>query len=544
MALLKLCIALLTFFTLASSMDHQIVLSSSQFNTYKCSHFGSTLSLPNTTVKSAQWLPNGTVIQLEQGYGLASCGWVTQPIKRDICRIVMHVDTSPRSNLTFEAWLPNENEWNDRFLSTGNGGNSGCLRYPDMAYSSGLAFAAVGTNNGHNGSSGIAFLNNDDVIEDFAYRAVHTGVVIGKQITQKYYGRAHKKSYYAGCSTGGRQGFKMVQDFPTDFDGVLAGCPALNFPSLQSWSGHFQPIFGNPGDDTYVPQGPHWELIHHEILKQCDGLDGVVDGIIEDTRLCRFRPEALQCSPGLDGKNGACLTGSQVGAVRNAFTDFYGVDGNLIYPRMQPGSEIMASEQFYANGTFLYSTDWFRYVVYDDTEWDPETFTIDDAQNAIIQDPFKISTWNGDLSPFEEAGGKLIHYSGLMDATITSDKDFWYYDHVSRTMGRDSHSLDKFYRLFRISGMSHCVGGDGAHNIGQRFSDFAGLDPEHNILEALVQWVEDRRAPDTITGTRYVNQSNHALGVDYERRHCRYPYRNFCHDPLNYKDPDSWKCII
>jgi feruloyl esterase len=153
-----------------------------------------------------------------------------------------------------------------------------------------------------------------------------------------------------------------VQDFPQDFDGVLAGCPALNFPSLQSWSGHFYPIFGNPGDETYVPQGAHWEFIHDEILRQCDGLDGAIDGVLEDPRLCRFRPEALQCPPGTKGPT--CLTGSQVGAVRAAFTDFYGADGTMIYPRMQPGSEVMASQQFYANGSFLYSTDWFRYVVY------------------------------------------------------------------------------------------------------------------------------------------------------------------------------------
>lgn len=152
--------------------------------------------------------------------------------------------------------------------------------------------------------------------------------------------------------------------FPQDFDGVLAGCPALNFPSLQSWSGHFYPIFGDAGSPSFVPKGQLWDAIHTEILKQCDGIDGVVDGLIEDTRLCNFRPEALQCPPGTSTGSTSCLTGPQVIAVRAAFTDFYGVHGNMIYPRMQPGSEVTASDQFYANGSFLYSTDWFRYVVY------------------------------------------------------------------------------------------------------------------------------------------------------------------------------------
>lgn len=114
-----------------------------------------------------------------------------------------------------------------------------------------------------------------------------------------------------------------------------------------------------------------------------------------------------------------------------------------------------------------------------------------------------------------------------MDATITSEKDFWYYDHVSRTMGLPSSSLDDFYRLFRISGLSeyllktfqilltasgHCVGGDGAHNIGQRGSDVGPkMDTQHNIVQAIVEWVENGRAPDTITGVKYINDVSLAL---------------------------------
>lgn len=146
MALLGLFIELLTFFILPviAEKDHQIVLSHTDYHTFKCQHFASTLSIPNVTVNFAHWLPAGTLIELEQGYGVASCGWTHQTVIKDICRIAMNVINSPRSNLTFEAWLPNQEEWTDRFLSTANGGNSGCIRYPDLAYTSGLGFAAVG----------------------------------------------------------------------------------------------------------------------------------------------------------------------------------------------------------------------------------------------------------------------------------------------------------------------------------------------------------------------------------------------------------------
>lgn len=112
-----------------------------------------------------------------------------------------------------------------------------------------------------------------------------------------------------------------------------------------------------------MPAGALWALIHQEILNQCDAIDGAVDGIVEDPMLCHFRPEALLCPPGTSGSS-TCLTSAQVGAVRKAFTDFYGVDGNLIYPRMQPGSELIAQFIYYTTGAFQYSVDWFRYVVY------------------------------------------------------------------------------------------------------------------------------------------------------------------------------------
>lgn len=97
-------------------------------------------------------------------------------------------------------------------------------------------------------------------------------------------------------------------------------------------------------------------------MNQCDSLDGVFDGVIEDTSLCNFRPEALQCEPGITNSS-TCLTSVQVGAVRDVFSDYYGVDGDLVFPRMEPGSELIAQLVYYTGLPFVTSTDWFRYVV-------------------------------------------------------------------------------------------------------------------------------------------------------------------------------------
>jgi feruloyl esterase len=133
--------------------------------------------------------------------------------------------------------------------------------------------------------------------------------------------------------------------------------------NLLSWGTSFYKIFGNPGDPTYVPAGILWALIHSEILKQCDDIDGAIDGIIEDPMLCQFRPEALQCPPGTTNST-TCRTSAQVVAVRAAFTDYYGQDSQLIFPRIQPGSEAISQYTYYTIGPFQYAVDYFRYVVY------------------------------------------------------------------------------------------------------------------------------------------------------------------------------------
>ncbi|KAF4449053.1 feruloyl esterase [Fusarium albosuccineum] len=500
----------------------------------KCSNFASTLKLPNTTVWFTEHVTAGTNITLPDND--PTCGRPGQVVEAELCRVAMFVTTSPTSNLSFEAWLPSN--WTGRFLSTGNGGVSGCIQYEDMAYGVGLGFSTVSANNGHNGTSALPMFHNPGVVEDFAYRSIHTGVVLGKQTTKQFYGKNHTKSYYLGCSTGGRQGFKEAQDFPDDFDGIVAGAPAIAFEGLQSRSGSFWGITGAPGAPTYL-DSDEWAMVQKDILTQCDHLDGVEDGIIEDPNLCQYRPEALICS-GKQTEN--CLTGQQAETVRQVYSPLYGSNGTFIYPRIQPGGSVGFS--FVISDTpFPYSTEWFRYVIYEDATWDPSTIGPKDYDAALKKNSYNIQTWKGDLSGIRDRGSKILHYHGLQDGLISSEISQVYYDHVSRTMSLNSTELDDFYRLFRISGCGHCSGGDGASHIGNQLENLGGMEPENNVLLAIVQWVEKGIAPETITGYRYVNGSQENA-VEYKRRHCRYPYRNVWDRVGDSKDPDSWSCQL
>lgn len=185
--------------------------------------------------------------------------------------------------------------------------------------------------------------------------------MIGKNIVNAFYDHNFTKSYYIGCSTGGRQGFQSAQMFPKDFDGIIAGSPTLAFTQLTAWAGWLGLVTGyNPKDPGFVSPSL-WGIIHEEILKQCDGLDGAIDGydillpldgsvtnisrIIENPDLCRPDLTTLRCSP-RSAHN--CLNKEQMRRASGVFEPFTFPNGSLIFPRMQPGSEIQSSSMFYS----------------------------------------------------------------------------------------------------------------------------------------------------------------------------------------------------
>ena len=337
---------------------------------------------------------------------------------------------------------------------------------------------------------------------------------------------------------------KSAQTFPDDFDGIVAGAPAVAFNNLTSWSGTFYIETGLPNSTTFVPPNLWAGSIHADILNQCDGLDGAVDGIIEDPLLCDYRPESLICNSTATNDTSNCLTPIQTKTVRQTFSPTYGNNGSLVYPRMQPGSEANGAAFIYYAGTpFPFTSDWFRYAVYNDPNWDPATLNPTDYDNAYRANPGDVETWLP-LTDYQTRGGKLLHYHGQADPVISSDNSPRYYDYQARTLGESSASLDQFYRFFRISGMSHCEGGDGAAwRIGQTSSGNATLDPDGNVLMAMVRWVEEGIAPETITGYSLDADGSQPEGGEVVRAHCRYPLRNVYVGPGPAREAENWKCV-
>jgi feruloyl esterase len=323
---------------------------------------------------------------------------------------------------------------------------------------------------------------------DFGYRAVHETTLRAKLIIAAYYGRAAKFSYWYGCSTGGRQALTEAQRFPSDYNGIVAGAPALFLTHMQAasvWKA--QAIRNTPGG--LVPPSKLM-LIHDAVLAACDARDGVKDGLLEDPRLCDFDPKILECK---SEDRPECLTAAQVAVVRA----FYGPATNprtkeQIFPGMVPGSELGWSSdvgRMFADPpdiSKILATAYLRYAVFQNPSWDYMTFDFDsDMALADRIDDGVTKAVDPNLREFFHHGGKLLQYHGWTDPSISPLNSINYYNSVADFMG--GHARDS-YRLFMVPGMDHCGGGDGPNTF--------------DALRTIEEWVETGKAPDQIIASR------------------------------------------
>ncbi|KAF2864416.1 tannase-domain-containing protein [Piedraia hortae CBS 480.64] len=484
-----------------------------------------------------------TAVSVASGQANAQCGSSFTPTV-DICQVTLNVKTSGTGSTYMEVWMPSGSQWNGRTMSTDNGGLNGCVHYVDMTYVSGLGFAAIGDNAGHNGSSfdGSWMLNNNEAIIDWSYRARHASVTLGKQIVSRYYGRGADWSYYIGCSAGGSQGLQSAQKYPNDFDGIISGASANDFNHLQAWSAHFRQLTGVRGNASFLEEAD-WTTVQSYIFAQCDqAIDGVNDGILEDPTLCKFDPSVIPvCS---STTTSGCLTSAQIQTVRSVFQPLYNAQNRLIYPALVLGSQIDAFRLGLLSGSIQgIAQDFFRGAVYNNSNFDVTKLSTTDYARADALDNLhgNPSAFNGDLSQFRSAGKKLIMYHGMADPMTSALNSQRYYQKVARTMNIDNTAMDDFLRFFRISGMAHCgvggISGAGAWMFGQ---NGAASGAPNNIVQNLVDWVENGQAPDTLLGTKFWYDLP-SLGIEFQRRHCRYPYRT-TYVSGDSTDPNSWDC--
>lgn len=436
----------------------------------------------------------------------------------ELCAVTVLVQSSPTSNYRFGLFLPAE--WNERYIATGNGGFGGGINWVGLGTFTRYGFAAMSTDTGHNSSTfdGRWAVNDTEAQVDWGYRALHGSVEMSKQLVDAFYGRDHKFSYYSGCSTGGRQGMKEVQMFPDDFDGVLAGAPAWWTTHMQAWNIHVA-LYNLPEDKPgHVPHDLMVGIVHDEILRQCDPQDGVRDDIISRPYSCDMNFNTIQCSP--ESGNSSCLTSAQISTLHKLYSPWVEADQTFVFPSLAFGSEDESGLLFVdAPPPPAAGTTYVGPFLYNTSDYDWSSFSYEVVQYADSLNPGDANANETDISPFYDKGGKLISYHGYADGLIPSGSSLYLYDLYDRAMRGRGISLDDFYRLYMVPGMQHCSGGIhnapwtfGADGQAEALSPTAysvpGFeDAEHDVLLALMQWVEEGQAPGSIVATKFADDS-------------------------------------
>jgi hypothetical protein len=381
--------------------------------------------------------------------------------------------------------------WNGRFLFQGGGGLNGSVAPPLGGQFAGehsaleRGFAVASTDSGHQGAVfDASFFADQQAALDFLYQGVARTTVVAKEIVARYYGKSSAHAYFVGCSTGGREAMMMSQRFPSYFDGIVAGAPAMrtSFSNLGLRHATMALNAIAPRDADGKPQtraalsDADRQLIVRGVVEACDAKDGSKDGWIFTPQDCNFDPGTLQCP---STKNDRCLTAAQVGAVRAVMAGPRTESGIQVYPgywfdtgiattRGLPG--VLAGPAIpegAVSGTTM--------------NVEAAAVTAMDAR-AMLGDT---NAWTN-LDTFRGHGGKLVFLHGVSDPWFSARDTVEYY----QRLGRDNPDtpITEWSRLFLVPGMGHCGGGERT------------LD-HFDMLSAIVDWVERNQPPARITAT-------------------------------------------
>jgi feruloyl esterase len=449
----------------------------------------SSLTLPDTKVTLAQVVPAGGFSSDSRGRAGA---YKSLP---EFCRVAATLTPSSDSDIKIEVWLPTAN-WNRKLQAVGNGGWAGVISYGAMAEAVKGGYATVSTDTGHTANGGSFALGHPEKLVDFAWRSEHEMTVKAKTIVKTFYGDAARRSYWNGCSTGGRQALKQAQMFPDDFDGIIAGA-AGNRTAMALWIAHAL----LKDADSHIPPAK-FPLVHKAALEACDSADGLKDGLIDDPTKCHFDPRVLLCK-GADGPD--CLTAAQVEGARKAYGPAKNPrTGAELFGTLTPGSELGWAVMAGGPEPYRAILDQAKYVVFKDPDWDWRTFDFD-KDNARFERPENL-IMNGtdpNLKKFFAHGGKLLMYHGWNDQNVSPYNSVKYFKSVEDTMGGASKTAENI-RLFMVPGMAHCAGGEGPNT----FDKIGTLD----------RWVEEGKAPEKIVASHSTDGK-----VDRTRPLCPYP---------------------
>ena len=401
------------------------------------------------------------------------------------CEVTGVISPEARSHIGVVYRLPEG--WNGKLLGLGGGGWAGNTRIETADQGLKRGYATLQTDAGHSAANvwDTSWASNPAAATDFAYRAMHLMTVVGKDVAARYYGHRQSKTYYQGCSTGGRQGLMEVQRYPADYDAASIGAPVYNL-LVQTSAMVRDQTFAAPGAG-FTPE--QLNMVQKKALGACDAKDGAEDGVIADPRKCAWDPASIQCKPGQSGDE--CLSASQVQSLRSAYSGVALPNGQRASWPLAKGGEagwpiflqINASRPDATNGGGMGS---LGKVITGDETFSLESFRPATDVARIRSSDFARQYEANDpkIAPFLKRGGKLLVWHGWSDSGPSPVGTIAYFDKVRQANPESGQSA----RLFLLPGVYHCGGGPGPDKV-----DFLGV---------LDDWSKTGKAPATLLATK------------------------------------------
>ena len=463
---------------------------------------------PDTQITEAVWVPAGTPIVV---------GLMHRTIDGQPAHCLVRGETGHHVGADgaaygdrFELRLPVD--WNGRFLFQGGGGLDGILMpaiglVSDSVHSrapSALArgFAVASTDGGHEQkdlASAGNFGADPRALADYEYGSTRVVTRAALALTRSYYGRGATRSYFLGCSNGGREGMVAAQRYPELFDGVVAGSPAFDLTRAmvaEAWNTDAFARIAPRGADgrpeiAAALSDADLRLLAGAVLARCDALDGVRDGLINDPAACHFDPSVLACRP---GRHEHCLSADKVAAIRKVFSGPVDSKGRRLYSDWPYDTGIAQPgwRQWMLGGKTMAAINLtIAPAAINGVALGLRPPPIDILKFDFDRDPARIAraapaldALSTDYSRMRRRRGKLLLYGGMSDPVFSANDLIDYYRRVIAANGGVA-ATRRFARLFLVPGMNHCGGGSALDQ----------FDP----LTALQSWVEQGRAPDWLS---------------------------------------------
>ena len=415
------------------------------------------------------------------------------------CRVRGTASPVVGSAIGFEVWLPAAQAWNGKFLQAGNGGTAGSVPLGSLLEGVARGYATAATDSGHLWPDGLDYgwaSGRPEAVVDFGWRAVAETTRVAKQVVKAGLGTVPKRNYFMGCSDGGRDALMVAQRSPAEFDGIVAGAPALAWIDLMTAAALLQRDFGGSTPVLTVAKLP---AIQAAALAAC----AAGGAYVKDPQSCHFDPAVIACT---GEETAQCLMPKQVEMVRRVYQGMPDPSSGRMLPGLTPGAEAQPGNwDFWLLKTSAgplggngppptgIGESFYRYLVREDTSFKAADLVDADVAMARRRWAADLDATQADLRPFLGRGGKLLHYHGWADSAVPPGTSLNYFAAVQQQAG----PAPEAYRLFMVPGMNHCAGGQGPW--------------QTDWLATMERWVEQGQAPDEIVTRNPANAETQTL---------------------------------